>query len=836
MKSLLQALLAATLSLGGAATATAQFKPAQHPFMLWTTDEAAAIRKRIETEPWAKERAGQLPDNTFGRLFRYMVLGDQKAGDDERKYLLSFIGAPLNGRGDTGGSAGLHTANYLAALRYDVLYPTLTPEQRKGLQDTFRRHIAEDITTWKSNPSRLGILPNLALPRRCGTLAMSVALQDEKLIGDLWAAPGSFRWFIEDYLSDGQFYNEEFAKMTSIIGELLLYARGLDRIGLGRLGFDFVGKNGASLERYIGSYITLGYPAVFIPGGTTGFMRIAMGDAKGGQLLRHFIVEPYYADGKGGWSEWYSANMNGRDHRGAKVEKLQTPQWFEILHARYPDKGYDYFLAHMHKPGTNTYYPTLFWGCSPISVDQVKPPPAPSYVADERGFALLRFDESPAYWKSPAPAVALQLAQFYVHYTNDCFSLLGYHQFNRPIYANRAISAGYNGGLWDMTVRGHCGVVVDNQMAQPIGQVPTRRNFAPGVKFVSARGVPVVPLTGQGEARSSDQPKQVVSTVYSTTDLSRSLFLTGEYLFDVFDLRDTAGRQRDYWWLVHAPGSLVPEAGQSWQPSDELQKGLFAVGWQGKLDVSDEQRKYRMTTEGPDGPPWVTLSNARRLPATDGPVSINTLQTYRGEDVSKSRMGPDWYGRKVGVRISMLPSAGTTAWTFDTPAAYTPGSPRSGDDKGHRAIGAEWGGVSVVIHRRADATVFAALHEPYENGTPSSTIFRTIQQTEAGLAAAATGKGFDDRLLLQFDRRPEAAVKKTPMLENDASVAALTLADKDESFTFTGHGHIRIGGDAVQVTGPVTGLKVKVQGTPRLIVNGKQQSATVSGGVLQWRQ
>lgn len=26
----------------------------EHPFILWTRDEAAAIRKRIETEPWAK--------------------------------------------------------------------------------------------------------------------------------------------------------------------------------------------------------------------------------------------------------------------------------------------------------------------------------------------------------------------------------------------------------------------------------------------------------------------------------------------------------------------------------------------------------------------------------------------------------------------------------------------------------------------------------------------------------------------------------------------------------------------------------------------------------------
>ena len=62
----------------------------------------------------------------------------------------------------------------------------------------------------------------------------------------------------------------------------------------------------------------------------------------------------------------------------------------------------------------------------------VSPPPASSYVARERGFALLRAEESPAYWESPAPAVAFQLATYYVHYAHDAFSLLGFHAFNRP--------------------------------------------------------------------------------------------------------------------------------------------------------------------------------------------------------------------------------------------------------------------------------------------------------------------------------------------------------------------------------------------------------------------
>ena len=331
----LHAFCAAVLLAAVATPTLAAFKKAPHPFILWTPEEAAGIRKRIETEPWAEERLKTLPNNTFGNLFKYQILGDQKAGDAERKYLLGFIDAPLDGKGDTGGTAGLHTANYLAALRYDVLYDTLTPEQREQLEATFRRHVREELPASKP-VGRFGILPNLALPRRCGVLLMTVALQDEALIKQLADQPRSLKWFLETYLADGRFYGEEFGKMTSIIGEFLIYARGLDRLGMGDYGFDFKGKNGGTLRGYIGSLLELGYPRTELPGRLPLHPRISMGDARGGSLFQHSNVPERAADGSGGWQEFYAANMNGRDHTGRKIEKLRAPQWFEILAARYP--------------------------------------------------------------------------------------------------------------------------------------------------------------------------------------------------------------------------------------------------------------------------------------------------------------------------------------------------------------------------------------------------------------------------------------------------------------------------------------------------------------------
>ena len=95
---------------------------------------------------------------------------------------------------------------------------------------------------------------------------------------------------------------------------------------------------------------------------------------------------------------------------------------------------------------------------------KVTPPPAPSYVARERGFAMLRAEERPEhYWEGESPAVSFQLATYYVHYAHDVFSLLGFYAFNRPIYLNRQISNGYGGSCpWTDSTRGHCGVLVDN--------------------------------------------------------------------------------------------------------------------------------------------------------------------------------------------------------------------------------------------------------------------------------------------------------------------------------------------------------------------------------------
>jgi len=775
-----------TVVLGWAVAAQAELKPAAHPFMLWTKDEAAAIKKRIDGgEPWVKASLEKSlkEKNAFTNLFRYAVMGDEKAGEEERKFLLSFIGAPVNSR--------RWSTNYLSALRYDVLYDTLTPEQREKLRETFKAHIQHELDNPYRN-TQTSWLPNMQMPRIMSANIMAVALQDEKLIDAAWQMPSSFKFYMDDYLADGGLYFEEFAKMTSLIGEFQIYADGLERLGLNEKGWGYKGKGGATLRNYVESYLWIGYPRTELPGGMPRYERVAMGDARGHALgvFQHANVGGAFPpavgeDGKpffnmsrkvGAWELWYAANMNGRDHRDNKVTKLQFPQWFERMHVREPDGPWGYFLAQMREPGEKEYVPTIFWGATPIDAAKVTAPAAPSRIFNERGFAMLRMEESAKYWESPAPAVALQFAQLYVHYTADCFSILGYHQFNRPVYLNRCISAGYNGGPWDFHVRGHAGVVVDGLQAQPVGVVATRHNFAPEMKYVHVNSTVIRGLKGAGEVRSSDQPKTAAGEIYPGVTMARSLVLTGEYLADVFTLKSET--PRSYHWLVHAPGVLVGGNKEGFKPTEDLNKTLLNV------------------PELPPAKQWV-LEGLKR------DVEVTLRQDCVLEDVSKSQLGKAWYDRQLGVKLFVVGAEeGTRVFAFETPTHYKPGAPRS-PKAGEEPKQPETGGISVALERVAARTTFVVVHEPYEKNAPRIEASRQVWQEGEAHGLEVTGPGYVDYVFV------DNAVEPKP----------IRVRHRDMVFTFTGQVYIRRSGETVTVRGEV-GEATWPEGK-KVVVNGK---------------
>jgi hypothetical protein len=255
--------------------------------------------------------------------------------------------------------------------------------------------------------------------------------------------------------------------------------------------------------------------------------------------------------------------------------------------------------------------------------------------------------------------------------------------------------------------------------------------------------------------------------------------------------------------------------------------------------------------------------------ATGADWSLAALQTCGLESPKNTVMGEEWYNRKVGVHLTMLGEAGTTAYTAAPDLPPEPENPRieqpkeqpkyavpkrdkkyDADDEGFSAIPppegrkeelpppkpvvprevreraararrmGEFGLTTIVAARHTPATVFIALHEPFEGGAWKIEQFRRIQQTEQGLALAVVGKegsAINDRILLRVGDDPDRPV---------------TLAGDGESFTFADRGFVRVRPDKVEVSGPVKALKVKVSGQPKLVVNGKDEPASLADGCL----
>jgi hypothetical protein len=444
---------------------------------------------------------------------------------------------------------------------------------------------------------------------------------------------------------------------------------------------------------------------------------------------------------------------------------MQIPYWFEVGHTLWPEIGFDYFLAQMRGPDEDKYNPSLFFGLEPIEPAKVKAPPAPSAVWPERGLVMLRADESPAYWESPAPAIAMRLATNYAHNVFDSFSLCGFYAFNRPIYLNRQATPGYAQD-WSRSIQSHCGVTVDGKEPKFTNETTTRQAFTKAVKFVAARS----------------------SSVFDGVDLTRCLMLTNDYCLDVTRL--ASGKEHSYYWLIHALGQVQSEEQENWRPSAFPQ-------------ALRELKKVRSCNVG--NKPW----------------SVTALQTCALDDPSKAKLPKEWYERKIGVRLQMLGGNDTTAYTAQTPLVVSQCRGEKGQQQSNEEL-SEAGGVTIVAERKAPRTAFVALHEPFKSGKPKIYEFRSIKQTDEGVAVAIIGKydtGIDDRLMLRF---------------GDNYDQPLTLSDERESFTFADWAYLRISDSKVEVQGDLRTLRLPVRGQPKLLVNDKEKQASFVRGYLYY--
>jgi len=805
-------------ALGGPSSAHA----AKHPYILWTREEAAALRHRIQTDPDAKRQyekmAAERGNEWLKNLFRYAVMGDQKAGEAEHKYLCHFIGT----HPDRGPVTRAHYDCYHDVLRYDVLYDRLTPEERKGVEETFRAYIAHQLKDRK-NYTRTSWLPNMQWPRPLAAHLMAVGLGDEQLVKALIHSNGGWKWYFDEYIADGCFYMEEFGKHYSMIGEMLLFCRGLQRLGLDAWGYGYTGAGGATMRNYVASILMCGYPRIDLGSDRPHYPKVTMGDGPGApktlqppgpprdldapdehaslrtgywHMLQHDIVTGYLANGLGGNAYWIACNMNGRDHKDIKVPKMLEPLWFEIAHAEWPDAGFDYFLAQMRAPDEDKYYSTLYFGLGPVDPAKVKAPAAPSFVAPERGLVMLRADESSGYWESEAPAVALNLTRYYVHFVRDYLSLLGFYAFNRPIYVNRGISRGYaTGDPWTGWGMGKCTVIVDRRLMadRPEGEPMVRHAFHPLAKFVAARTADRWPPQGVAEThdtgRTSENPSGIEPTD-GPVDETRALVLTREYLLDVFRLRSPTPHVYD--WQVHALGAHRPEDPKAWQRTRELDGNRLYSRTSDRLSLRHD------------------LYDTHKMAPGKAPWRFRAFQACAPDDAAKSVLTPGWYSKGVGVRVTMLGGEQTVVYVGKTPH----------DDEPDNWREPEIGGVSLIARRRAPNATFVALHEPFKGDRPLIDAFERIAEDARSIAVRITGSDaspVEDRVMIAL---------------GDGPASLRTVTGGDEAFTFAGYAFVRAASDRIDVYGDLSAMKIRVKGKPVLFVNGEEVAAAVADGLL----
>ena len=770
----------------------------ERPFILWNKQDIAAICTKIETQAWAQAAYKRLTENPdrherrFSNLLRYAITGDKEAGQTEKKELMRTVRSPVP-RG---------AAQYINAVGYDLLYELLTSGERREVEKCFRTYIDNhifrrlifdpNIFNDSANYSRYDArkytrsnwLPNIIWPWKVSANLMAVALGDEALIRKTWVAYGSWKWYFDEYLCDIGFYSEEFSKMGSTPGAMLLYCRGLERLGLNDLGYGYKGKGGATMRGHIESLIHLVYPRLDVGSQRPQYPMLTIGDLRQSgssqswnlpsPAFQHSLVMGYTADGRGGTVRWKAHGAWGGVIRSKHAQwdgytgftpKMQIPFWFEIGHARWPSVGFDYFLAQMRGPDEDKYYPSLYFGLDPVSPATAEAPPAPSAVWPERGLVMLRADESRQYWESAAPAVAMRLARNYAHNVLDCFALVGFYAYNRPIYLNRQVTPGYAQD-WSRSIQSHCGVTVDGAEPKFTNATTVRKAFNEGAKFIAARNKDVFP----------------------GVDLTRSLVLTGEYLLDVTRL--VSEHQREYSWFLHALGQTEQGQTEPWKDS-QLPEGLYP------------------------------LKEVHAYNAGEKAWSVKVLQTCALEEPSKAKLPRRWYDRKIGVSMNMLPGVGTTAYIAQTPLPVV--AFRGEDDKRqYKEVASEVGGVTIIAVRRTSTTTFCALHEPFEGGQHRIVDFRYIGDTGQGLAVAVVGKfgsGINDRLMVRL---------------GDNWDKPLTLADDRESFTFANWAYLRIGKDKVEVSGDLRAMKLAVEGQAKLLVDGKTRKATFVDGYLSY--
>lgn len=641
--------------------------------------ERHRLRALVEQEPWAQLEYRRVQEaaargDGFWSAFLYALTADRKYLPAARRALLERYDAKAYWVRTY--AEHLRDTNYFKAGQpgipdvyydVDVQGPVMFDWVYNGLEPAPRASIADGLRIWAHYRircmDRWTQTPNLVLKPTFLVAMIGLTLQDPELIAwglhrtKPWGgARGGYDVVLATMLKDGGPWHE--APIYPVAHQGLWITAILSRyrqFSDGRDWFHQPAPGGGSPQGLFDYYIDSAYPIEHSSGGDQlPRVRVAnYGDGSTNSMSDLFLVHPA---------------ARPTDH------VLHEP-----LTAAYNAAGDPRYAAFLSL--LPAYRPDL-WNRRPLP-PRADLPPAPSTVWPTYGLAMLRSDESPAYWTSGKAIAVFQLmSQGYGHDHRDKFSItlhganrLFYPNYNAIQYENPAIG-------WTRNSVSHNTLVVDEEDTRDVAHRAIRHAFSPDAKFLA---------TAEG--------------VFAGVAQTRALLLTREYLLDVFQAASAVPQTYDY--LLHSFGRPELAAPARLQPTDALRR---------RYGLVDNQRGFR-TSE-----PW---SVDFVIPDGDAAGAGPGSQHHPGA------------AAKLRLSMAAAPATLLVLGTWGERLARLVAEQQPGATLDRLTM--------LATRRRARATVFVATHEPYRGGaTPGITAVTVLGQTTESVLVRVTARDFTD--------------------------------------------------------------------------------------------
>lgn len=426
----------------------AQSAPVLHPNLLLNEAEIAQVKEKMRRYAWAGalfEKVRGVADHAVAQhdenglreiALCYALTEDGRYGEAARALLYHTARTMLpwletvETAPDQDNLVWLPMGMY--AYVYDLCYRAFATEERALVERWLRLAGQKIIACEKiSTTSR-----NLVFLKHIHVGLLGYCLGDAELIE--WgindpgtASPpfyvtwggGGLTQVLDTFIRDGYFWGETpiYALHYDIWGMLALAeaARHYDGADL----YHHVSPvTGASIKSLLDGYIRMGYPLERTGIGHGSVRMATYGDGSTNYSVQGTLNDTYLAEG------------TFRDTRDAGM----FCGALEIAYTRYQDPGYAWLLYRNPQRDARAIYGGSPWGYLALThgmplPDAPTPPPAPCGVYPGQGFAMLRAEESPAYWTSGALAAVLTLGCYIGHGHSDHYSLI-LHGKGRLLY------------------------------------------------------------------------------------------------------------------------------------------------------------------------------------------------------------------------------------------------------------------------------------------------------------------------------------------------------------------------------------------------------------------